>query len=220
MKTDMTEDAPGAEKRLRDAAATREAILASARICFMARGFEQVGVREIAEGAGVTAALINRYFGSKEALFGEVLNTRAGDTPDPDLSLRLLLADRDRFGVRLAERVLSLEGNRAEFDPMVVMLRSLGQPAAEAVLRERLAAWLEPVTRTIGGPDAAIAAELILATLAGFDLFRNVIKSPTLFAAEELRLVKMLGAALQAFLVSAAPREAGADDLRAAPLSS
>ena len=30
-------------------------------------------VREIAEGAGVTAMLVNRYFGSKEGLFAEAL---------------------------------------------------------------------------------------------------------------------------------------------------
>ena len=57
----------------RDAAATRAAILASARRHFAARGYEHAGVRDIAAEAGVTAALVNRYFGTKEQLFREAL---------------------------------------------------------------------------------------------------------------------------------------------------
>src|SRR5215467_11368748 len=59
--------------RPRNAAATRAAILASARQAFARGGYDGAGVREIAEGAGVTAMLVNRYFGSKEQLFGEVV---------------------------------------------------------------------------------------------------------------------------------------------------
>src|ERR1700747_3125821 len=62
-----------AQARRRDATATRKAILASARQAFARAGYDGVGVREIAQGAGVTAMLINRYFGSKERLFAEVV---------------------------------------------------------------------------------------------------------------------------------------------------
>ena len=60
-------------RRRRDAAATREAILAAATRRFATQGYERAGVREIAADAGVTAALVNRYFGSKEGLFAEVI---------------------------------------------------------------------------------------------------------------------------------------------------
>lgn len=187
-----------AERRPRDAVSTRLAILESARQCFMTSGYEQIGVREIAQKAGVTAALINRYFGSKEALFGEVLDYHDGSRSDRDMSLQLLLADRARFGERLARRMLSRNEDRARFDPMVVILRSVGQPAAEAVLRERLASWLAPLVAELGGRDAAVRAEMIMATLAGFDLLRNVIKSSALASADEERLIALLGSALQA----------------------
>jgi AcrR family transcriptional regulator len=59
--------------RRRNASATRSAILASALRAFSRAGYEGVGVREIAKGAGVTAVLINRYFGSKEQLFAKVV---------------------------------------------------------------------------------------------------------------------------------------------------
>ncbi len=66
----MANDTPA---RSRNAAATREAILRSARAAFARSGYDGVGVREIAKGAGVTAMLINGYFGSKEQLFAEVV---------------------------------------------------------------------------------------------------------------------------------------------------
>src|SRR5277367_2716998 len=59
--------------RRRGAAATRQAILDSARDAFARAGYDGAGVREIAAGAGVTAMLVNRYFGSKEGLFTEVV---------------------------------------------------------------------------------------------------------------------------------------------------
>ena len=40
---------------------------------FATQGYERAGAREIAADAGVTAALVNRYFGSKEGLFAEVI---------------------------------------------------------------------------------------------------------------------------------------------------
>jgi AcrR family transcriptional regulator len=61
------------KSRPRNAAITRAAILASARRAFVRAGYDGVGVREIAAGAGVTAMLVNRYFGSKEKLFAEVV---------------------------------------------------------------------------------------------------------------------------------------------------
>src|SRR5215813_12992953 len=59
--------------RKRDAAATRAAILSAAREVFARSGYDGVGVREIAAAAGVTAMLVNRYFGSKEGLFAEAI---------------------------------------------------------------------------------------------------------------------------------------------------
>src|ERR1700742_4117196 len=59
--------------RRRNAANTREAILISARRAFSEHGYDGAGVREIAAGAGVTAMLVNRYFGSKENLYAEAV---------------------------------------------------------------------------------------------------------------------------------------------------
>ena len=54
--------------RPRNAAATRTAILEAARERFAAESYDDVGMRDIARDVGVDAALISRYFGSKDDL--------------------------------------------------------------------------------------------------------------------------------------------------------
>src|SRR5580704_10189954 len=55
--------------RSRDAAASKEALLQAAQALFGQQGFEGTTIREIGEQAGVDAALIARYFGSKADLY-------------------------------------------------------------------------------------------------------------------------------------------------------
>jgi len=76
--------------RPRDADATRAAILASARRAFAAYGYDGAGVREIAAGAGVTAMLVNRYFGSKAKLFAKAVATTMAEP--------IILADENLHG--------------------------------------------------------------------------------------------------------------------------
>ena len=55
---------------------TRERILDTAEICFAQRGFDGSSLREITRLAGVNLGAVNYHFGSKSALFDEVLRRR------------------------------------------------------------------------------------------------------------------------------------------------
>lgn len=55
--------------RTRDAAASKRALLQAAQELFGQKGFEATTIRDIGERAGVDAALIARYFGSKGDLY-------------------------------------------------------------------------------------------------------------------------------------------------------
>ena len=62
---------------------TRAQLLAAARVEFAERGYDGATVRVIAERAGVDPAMVNHWFGGKEALFLAAL-----DFPiDPDTLL-------------------------------------------------------------------------------------------------------------------------------------
>ncbi|MFB7599845.1 TetR/AcrR family transcriptional regulator [Streptomyces sp. NPDC056160] len=164
--------------RKRDGAATREAILAAAVVEFTEHGYARAGVRQIAERAGVTAMMINRYFGSKELLFARAVD-RAFEPPTvvgderPGLSHALAhtLAERTAPG---AERL----------DPFLLMLRSAPDPEAVEILRRGIEAHVG--TRLAGlldGPDTDVRAELALALVAGTWLLRSVVGTPALAAA-------------------------------------
>ena len=73
-----------AERKKRiDGVETREAILAAAAAEFAEKGFALASAREICRRAGVNAALLARYFGSKEALYRLVAQRLFGDLGAP-----------------------------------------------------------------------------------------------------------------------------------------
>ncbi len=67
-----------AAESLGDREGVRRRILAAAEGEFAAHGFGAASVRSIAERAGVTAAMINYYFGGKQALYDTVVSDAQG----------------------------------------------------------------------------------------------------------------------------------------------
>src|ERR1700733_5391866 len=76
--------APVRTGRTRNAAASREALLASARTLFSERGFDNTTVRDIGDDAGVDPALIARYFGSKVNLYLATVTAEDTDSGRPE----------------------------------------------------------------------------------------------------------------------------------------
>ena len=72
-----------ARKTRCDGERTREAILAAAEAEFAEKGFELASAREICRRADANAALISRYFGSKESLYRIVAKRLFGDLGAP-----------------------------------------------------------------------------------------------------------------------------------------
>ena len=70
-------------KERSDGQETREALLAAAAEEFAEKGFEGASTRGICARAGVNAALANRYFGTKEALYRLVAKRLFGDLGAP-----------------------------------------------------------------------------------------------------------------------------------------
>lgn len=169
--------------------ATRRALLDGARRLFSQHGYDHVGVREIAATADVNAALINRYFGSKEGLFAEAIadSFTIGD---------LLVGDRATLGDRLARYLV--RPRRDGFDPTLLLLRSAPSPEVGGVLRAALAYQVAtPLADWLGGPDARERAGLVVAVLFGFALTRDVIGAGPLVDGDRDTLAGHLGAVLQ-----------------------
>jgi AcrR family transcriptional regulator len=184
-----------APARPRNAGSTREAILASARLAFARAGYDGVGVREIASGAGVTAILINRYFGSKEQLFAEVV-------ADTMVGASILTADitgSQTLGEDLAAALVDqTKGGARPLDGFLIMLRSASNRRAAEIWRQQVEEHHQKaMTAAVGGTLSAERAALILSLIAGFQVMRQMIGLSALAEAEPAALMKILTAAFQ-----------------------
>ncbi len=181
-------------RRRRDAAATREAILAAATRRFAVQGYERAGVREIAADAGVTAALVNRYFGSKEGLFAEVIE-RALDMG------RLLEGRREDLADHLARLLVYGREDSPErvYTPLLLLLRSAAEPGAVKLFRRDLNRTELPLlAEQIGGDAAAVRAVMVMAQLTGFAIMYHVLRPKAFADARGEELVALLSRTLAA----------------------
>jgi AcrR family transcriptional regulator len=180
---------------------TREAILESARAAFLAHGYDQVGVREIGSDAGVNCALVNRYFGSKLALFREVL------TDETDYS-GLYDVPVAQLGQRLAQfvisgTVLTQNGEPLSVNPqrMLLFIRSVGCPEALPALREALAAKMTgPLAAALPPPHAQEKAALITSHIFGFILIHRMVGAACVLQADCDVMTRQLALSLQSII--------------------
>ncbi len=183
--------------RKRDAAATRAAILQSARRAFAAHGYDGAGVREIAADAGVTAMLVNRYFGSKEQLFSEVID----DAMSGATIIREGMPNLSGLGQYLAAGVL--ETTRPDATPLdgsLMMVRSgaTTNPRVIEIGRKQIEKrHLRTLTAALKGDNAAERAALILSLIAGVQIMRQMIGLTPLAKASPATLQKVLAPVIQ-----------------------
>jgi AcrR family transcriptional regulator len=186
-------------RRRRNSDATRHEILVAAGRRFARAGYAAVRLKDIADDVGVTAPLVIRYFGSKEALFREVATDEGGPTIDrADLD-----GPRETLGHRLAQLLVAYWLDRATNFPSVALVRSLDFEEAKTLFASEFARrLLAPLTEALPGPDSELRARMIASQAMGVGLFGLGVliepDVPTPDAAELDRLVALFGAALQA----------------------
>ncbi len=182
----------------RNAAATRQAILASARRHFARENYENVGLREIAGDAGVDPALVSRYFGSKEQLFKEAVR---GD--DDHMMQGIARADLPAHFTALLmdEDGEDSEDAAAKIEQLLMLLRSASSPKASEIIREAIDEdILRPVASVLGGEDPELRASLCLAVLMGTGILRSGMMIEALRLGDRARLQRRLTALFAAAL--------------------
>ena len=192
MGTRMPDTPPA---RRRNAAATREAILTSARRAFARAGYDGAGVREIAAGAGVTAMLVNRYFGSKEQLFAEVL---AATSATPTILTRENLGSSNLSETIAATLVDITQAADTPLEGFLIMLHSASSKRAAEIGREQIEkGHQKTLADALAGDLAPQRAALVLSLVAGFQVMRQMIGLSALADAERSDLIKVLAPLLK-----------------------
>lgn len=186
-----------ATPRRRNAEATRQAILRSAREAFVRSGYDGAGVREIAAGAGVTAMLVNRYFGSKEQLFAEVLTSVMSD---PVILTRETLTSPN--AARIAASLVDItRQDTRPLDGFLIMHRSGSSPRAADIGREQIDKRYQKILApALGGKHAQERAALLISIVAGVQIMRQGMGLPALAKADPEILTRLLASAIAPLL--------------------
>lgn len=150
----------------KDSQKTRQAILLAAQEAFSTRGYRDTGVRDITARAGVSLALVSRYFGSKEKLFEEALS----DMLD---SSRIAAIPRDIFGETIVD--LLLHGIGPRYMPLPMIMMASGDPGARTIT-ERLLGELvyEPLAGWFGPQEGRIRAARFMIVSAGLSVYCRI----------------------------------------------
>jgi AcrR family transcriptional regulator len=175
----------------------------SARKAFARTGYDGVGVREIAANAGVTAMLVNRYFGSKEKLFAEV----AAETMRDAVILSPENIAAQDFPAALARSLVEVTTPGATpLDGFLIMLHSAASPKAAELGRELIAKGHQAtLMNRLGGENASERAGVFLALVAGLQVMRQTMALPSLAEADPEDLARVLEPVIRALVGEPGP---------------
>ena len=178
----------------------REEIARAAREQFAAEGYDRASLRAIAAQAGVDAALVAYFFGSKRQLFDEVIHI-SSDSPTP--IARLLDGDSRRVGERLARLLIEALDEQDRQQRIVGTIRTAAVETGTArMIGDKFATvLLEPVVSQLGAGQAPLRAALVMSQILGLGLARHVIGLEDLTSASQDELVAALAPTLQRYLV-------------------
>ena len=178
---------------------TRGQILDAARESFAHKGFGSTTIRGVAAAAGVDAALVHHYFGSKDDLFLAALKMPV----DPRNVVPMVFAEGvDGAGERLLRVFLSVWDNPEARLPLVALVRtSLGEAGPVNLLREGMLRMIfGPLREVLEGDDAEQRVQLVATQLIGLVVGRYVLQLEPLASMEPDDVVAWVAPTVQRYL--------------------
>ncbi|NJP47869.1 TetR/AcrR family transcriptional regulator [Actinacidiphila epipremni] len=195
------------------AAGTRERILAAAREEFSARGYDKTSVRSIGKAAGVDAALVHHYFGTKEQVFAAAIEVSFGPAA-LELPAAVSAGGPEGMGERIARFMLGVWEDPATRGPLLAIVRSaVTNEQAAAVFRGMVGRRvLAGVAGELRVADPEFRVQLAAAQLVGIIMLRYVVKVEPIASASAQELVAIVAPTLQRYLTDPAVRRSDAPD--------
>lgn len=195
----MNKSQPRGRGRRPGQSQTREQILHIARRRFRTDGYQAVTLRSIAAEAGVDAALVSYFFGSKKGLFGAVLELTANP---PDVLQGALPGERATLPERVLRALVGTWDDPERGGQLRVMVQSAIQdPGLARLLREVLEReMIDRIAEHLGGPHASHRAAAFGTQLAGVVFTRYVLELEPVATMTVDELVRHLGPGLRAAL--------------------
>jgi AcrR family transcriptional regulator len=182
---------------------TRAAILAAARTSFADKGFAGTTIRAVATTAGVDAALVHHYFGTKDDLFVAALELPV----DPRAEIApVLAAGPDGAVERVLTVFVGVWDDPANTAVLVAMARTMLDPSASHLMRDGfLPVVLQPVGRALGLERPELRMSLVASQLLGIILGRYVLELEPVASMPPETLVATYAPTVQRYLTGDLP---------------
>ena len=178
---------------------TREAIADAARRQFAELGYDRATMRGIASEAGVDAALVVRFHGSKDALFRDVMAL-----PPAVAEGIATLADgpTETVGRRLAQVIVGmLEDPRSRSIVLGRIRSASSHPDAAALVRETVTRDLGRLVAAVTDDEPENRAVLVGSQVVGLALARHVVRVEPLASLPAADVVDYIAPVFQHYLV-------------------
>ena len=193
-RTPRTGRRPGPES------GTRDAILAAAERLFLEQGYENASMRAIGAAAGVDAALVTHFFGSKANLLAAAVRWPF----DPDVEVpRLLAGGPDQVGRRVVRLFTRTWDDERLRDPIITLLgAATTEPRAAELVDDVLGTrLLGPLLAALGSDRRELRANLAASQLVGLGMTRYILGFEPLASARSDRVVAWVAPTVQRYLV-------------------
>jgi AcrR family transcriptional regulator len=173
---------------------TKDAILDAARRQFASQGYDGATVRSIAAEAGVNAALLHHFYGTKQQLFVASLNLPVNPA---DMVPVILAGPDEEIGERLVRVFLGIWAAPQSREPFLAMLRSAATNEQVATMLRQFIdkAVLAKVAEARGIPRIRVAAAA--AQMIGVAMLRYIIGIPPLVEAGDEEIITLLAPVIQ-----------------------
>ena len=178
---------------------TREAITRAARGQFSELGYDRTTIRGVAREAGVDPALVLRFYGSKDALFREVM---ALPPAAAEALERIADGPRATVGRRLAELIVGLLENPETRAIVLGRIRSASShPEAAALVRETVTRDVRRLTEALSDDEPDVRAVLAGTHVVGLAFARYVVLVEPLASMSAADVVEYAAPTFQRYLV-------------------
>jgi len=178
---------------------TRAAILDAAREAFAASGFSGTTIRGVATAAGVDAALVHHYFGTKDDLFLAALAIPV----DPRVVLLPVVAEGGVAGAgeRLVRTFLMIWDDEQTRRPLLAVVRGIFEPSGQRLIKDGfLRMVLAPLGEALGVDHPELRMPLVASQMVGLVMLRYVLQVEPLASLPADQLVALVAPTVQRYL--------------------
>jgi AcrR family transcriptional regulator len=194
----MAERASSPRGRRRGSPDTRSGILAAARALFAEHGYAGTTIRSVATAAGVDAALVHHYFGTKDELFLAALELPV----DPRALIGPAMAGPvEEAAERFLGVFLSVWDDPDIQPSLLSFARGMLDPSAARLLSKGfLPVVIQPIGVALGVSDPALRMPLVASQVIGLILMRYLLAVEPLASMPRDQVIATFAPTIQRYL--------------------